>query len=174
MINKILILFLILIGETFSQQNQALYSDSLQEKLLNSYPQDAYVFFNDSLIGNTPIFVTKYFDKLLLKKDSYEDLQISFDEISNNKIFSLNFIGKQQETSFFEKDLFKVLTAGIVLLGGTTAYFKIKADNKFEQYQDTGENWYLQETRKFDLISGITFTALQINFGLLIYYFLIE
>ena len=86
----------------------------------------------------------------------------------------MKFNDESREESFFEKDIFKVLTAGIVVLGGATAYFKIKADNKFEEFEFSGNGKLLDETRKYDLISGITFTALQINFGLLLYYFLIE
>lgn len=142
--------------------------------LLNSNPQDAYVFFNDSLIGYTPIFLSSKNQNITLKKNGYNNINISFDEIGTGKIFQLEYNGQQKEKTFFEKDIFKILTAGIVVLGGATAYFKLKADNKFEDYEFSGDPKSLDETRKYDLISGITFTALQINFGLLLYYFLIE
>ena len=145
-----------------------------KEVLLNSSPQDAYVFYKDSLIGNTPLFVQKSFSKLTLRKSGYDDTSILFDNIVPGKTVPMNFNGQEKEKSFFEKDIFKILTAGIVVLGGTTAYFKLKADNKFEEYEFSGNSELLDETRKYDLISGITFTALQINFGLLLYYFLIE
>ena len=82
--------------------------------------------------------------------------------------------GIQNGKSFYEKGLFKYLIGGLVVLGGTTAYFKLEADKKFEEYQLTGSNNLLDETRRYDLISGITFGALQINFGILLYYFLSE
>jgi len=145
-----------------------------REVLLNSSPQDAYVFYKDSLIGNTPLFVQKSFSKLTLRKSGYDDTTILFDNIIPGKTVPMNFNGQEKEKSFFEKDIFKILTAGIVVLGGTTAYFKLKADNKFEEYEFSGNGELLDDTRKYDLISGITFTALQINFGLLLYYFLIE
>ncbi len=146
----------------------------LKEVLLNSNPQDAYVFYNDSLIGNTPLFLLNNYDKLTLKKVGYEDLQISSNNILSNKTILMKFSGQEIKKDFFQKDIFKILTAGIVVLGGTTAYFKLKADNKFEEYEFSGNSKFLDDTRKYDLISGITFTALQINFGLLLYYFLIE
>jgi hypothetical protein len=62
--------------------------------------------------------------------------------------------------------------SSIVVLGGITAYYKIKADKRFDDYQATGDGALLNETRKYDLISGISFAALQVNFGFLIYYFL--
>ena len=146
----------------------------MKEVLLNSSPQDANVFFSDSLIGHTPLFVQNSFKHLTLKKNGYDDVKISFDDITPGKIVPMSYNGQEREKSFFEKDIFKILTAGIVVLGGTTAYFKIKADNKFEEYEFSGNSSLLDDTRKYDLISGITFTALQINFGLLLYYFLIE
>ena len=146
----------------------------IKEVLLNSSPQDAYVFYNDSLIGNTPLFVQSSFRNLILRKSGYDDTTILFDNIIKGKIVPMNYNGQEKEKSFYQKDIFKILTAGIVVLGGTTAYFKLKADNKFEQYEFSGNSKLLDDTRKYDLISGITFTALQINFGLLLYYFLTE
>lgn len=145
-----------------------------EEVLLNSKPQDAYVFYNDSLIGNTPLFVQSNFKNLTLRKSGYDDLNISYNDITQAKIFSMIFNGEDREVSFFDKDIFKILVAGIVVLGGTTAYFKIKADNKFDEYQFSGDSGLLSETRKYDLISGISFGALQVNFAMLLYYFLIE
>lgn len=145
-----------------------------EEVLLNSSPQDAYVFYKDSLIGNTPLFVQSIFKNVTLRKNGYDDINILFSDITPGKVFSMNYNGQEKEKSFFEKEVFKILTAGIVVLGAATAYFKLKADNKFEEYEFSGNSKLLDETRKYDLISGITFTALQINFGFLLYYFLIE
>jgi len=147
---------------------------AIKEVLLNSSPQDAYVFCRDSLIGNTPLFVQSSFRNLTLRKNGYDDINILWSDITPGKVILMNYNGQEKEKSFFQKDIFKILTAGIVVLGGTTAYFKLKADNKFEEYEFSGNSNLLDDTRKYDLISGITFTALQINFGLLLYYFLIE
>lgn len=144
------------------------------EIYLQTIPQDAAVFSKDSLLGYTPLFLAESFDNLQIKKPGYESRFISLNDFDEKKPLTLDFIGKVKETSFYERDLFKILLAGIVVLGGTTAYFKLKADDKFEQYEITGDQKLLDDTEKYDLISGITFTALQINFGVLIYYFLSE
>ncbi len=157
-----------------TESSDSLANEVANEILLNSSPQDAYVFQNDSLIGNTPIFVQNRITNFTLRKKGYADMNILFDQIKPGQIFPLNFVGFEKEKSFYEKDIFKILTAGIVVLGATTAYFKLEADNKFKEYENSGNNNLLDETRKYDLISGITFAALQINFGLLLYYFLIE
>jgi len=175
-----IIVFLVIIFNSFSSDLFAQETDSTLsvftdiEVLLNSSPQDAYVFFNDTLIGNTPLFVQSSFRNLTLRKSGYDDINILFDDITPGRIFPMNSNGQEKEKSFFEKDIFKILTAGIVVLGGTTAYFKLKADKKFEEFEFSGNSKLLDETRKYDLISGITFSALQINFGLLLYYFLTE
>ncbi len=173
-ITNCIILILVPLSLSFTQGLDSLREDDVNEKLLNSNPQDAQVLYKDSLIGHTPLFISSRFDNIVLRKHSYEDLVISFEEIMPGKVFSLNFIGNENESAFFDKDIFKILTAGIIVLGGTTAYFKLKADNKFEEYQRTGDNRFLQDTRRLDLISGITFAALQVNFGMMLYYFLIE
>ena len=144
------------------------------EFLLNSSPQDAQVYFNDSLVGKTPLFIKTNFRKLTLRKSGYDDLEISSEEIRTGKIFFLNYQVPEEEKNFFEKDIFKILTAGIVILGATTAYFKLEADKKYDEYQFTGDSELLDDIRKYDRISAITFTALQINFGLLLYFFLTD
>ncbi len=155
-----------------NHQTLTFYFDD--EVYLRTDPQDAAVFNNDSLLGYTPLYLADNYTNLQLMKPGYETKLISLDNYDKDKPFNLDFIGKVKETNFYEQDLFKYLLAGIVVLGGTTAYFKLKADEKFEEYEFTGDQKLLDETEKYDLISGITFTALQINFGALIYFFLSE
>jgi hypothetical protein len=143
-----------------------------EEKYLQTNPQDVAVYNGDSLIGYTPLYLTSDYKSLELNKLGYESKTISSDNISSNQPVALNYIGEVKGKSFYKKDLFKYLVAGIVVLGGTSAYFKLKADKKFDTYKITGEQGLLDQTHKYDLISGITFTALQINFGTLIYLFL--
>lgn len=142
------------------------------EKYLQTNPQDVAVYNNDSLIGYTPLYLSFSNNNLQLRKSGYANKTISFVSFNSGKPISLNFIGETKEKSFYEKDMFKFLVAGIVVLGGTTAYFKLRADKRFDEYKITGEQELLDQTHKYDLISGITFTALQINFGALIYFFL--
>jgi hypothetical protein len=85
-------------------------SDSLvilKEVLLNSSPQDAYVFYSDSLIGNTPLFIQNSFRNLTLRKSGYDDVSILFDDITPGKVVPMNYNGQEKEKSFFEKDIFK-------------------------------------------------------------------
>jgi hypothetical protein len=139
---------------------------------LNSEPTDAYVFRNDSLLGNTPIYVNRGLIPLKLSKAGYREVEISDNDLLNK--VSLEETGRRNGKSFYERSIFKYLIGGLLVLGGTSAYFKLEADKSFDHYQLTGNESSLKDTRRNDLISGITFGALQINFGILLYYFLSE
>ncbi len=140
--------------------------------LLLSDPVDAYVYSNDTLLGSTPLNIIAAPKMIQLKKPGYKDLVTDLENVSASLKLEKTMV--KNSKSFYKGDLFKYLIGGLVILGGTTAYFKLMADDKFESYQFTGDDKLLKETRRYDLISGITFGALQINFGILLYYFLSE
>ena len=144
------------------------------EKLLNTNPQNVYVFMNDSLIGFTPMFIKQSSANILLKKDEYSDKNISFSDLKNNQLIKLDFIGSKPKTNFVSSIWFKFLIGSAIALGATTAYYKLEADEKYTEYQITGDPELLEQTDKYDIISGVTFVALQINFGLIIYFLLTE
>lgn len=145
-----------------------------EEVFLQTIPEDVNVFAGDSLIGHTPLWLAPRSVMLSLRKKQFENMEINGGNISPNENYELLYTGNDKEKSFFQTDIFKILIGSIVALGAATAYFKIKADKKFEDYRFTRDQKYLDETRKLDLISGITFGALQINFGVLVYFFLAE
>ncbi len=142
--------------------------------LLNTKPQDVYVFNNDSLIGYTPLLIPMELNNIRLEKNGYESKTISYSDFGFNKPIKLNFTGEYDDGNFFDKTLFKILMGTMVALGATTAYFKLKADDKFAEYKVTGDPALLEQTNKLDTLSAITFVALQINFGTIIYLFLVD
>ncbi len=142
---------------------------------LQTDPADVDVYNDINLIGHTPLRLSDAGQNFLLKKDGYEDKYISGDQLNNNRIISLTKLyNDEHQQSFFDGTQFKLLLGSLIVLGGTTAYFKLKADDKFEEYQFTGKGDYLDQTHKYDLISGITFGLVQINFGILMYHFLFD
>jgi len=141
---------------------------------LDSNPQDAYVFDKDSLIGSTPLFIGNLRNELKLTKPGYQEKILLQNSFSENMLVNLEFIGEKKEESFFYSTTFQILAGTAIALGAVTAYYKLKADDKFDEYQSTGNQDLLDETNKYDLVSGITFTALQINFGFILYKFLTE
>ena len=126
------------------------------------------------MLGNTPLFIPLKYDLIELSKPGYQSKIIHLNQLSSNNLINLKYTGENVTKSFYEKEIFKILVGTMVLLGGTTAYFKLKADNRYESYLSTENQTYLDQTKKFDTISGITMTALQINFGILIFYFLTD
>ncbi len=143
--------------------------NSVYGNYIDSNPQDAYVFIGDSLIGNTPMFLNSFIKEVTIKKDGFRDYSLSDLKAGNNVKVNLEFIGVQKEKSFFSSTAFKVLAGSALALGAASAYFKLKADNKFDEYKLNKDKLLLDQTNKYDLISGITFTALQINLGFIIY-----
>jgi hypothetical protein len=159
-VNSILLLL------TLLQTNYA------QEIYLKTDPDDAYVMKGDSLIGHTPLFIPQLFQSISLMKPGYASEDVKLSSYDGMPV-KLKFVGKQNSQPFYEKSAFRIFMLSSVALGTITAYYKIKADNKFEDFKATGTPSLLNETHRYDLISGLSFAALQINFGLLIYYLLI-
>lgn len=143
------------------------------EVYLNSSPVNAGVFHNDSLIGYTPLYINSHDEELELKKQNYQTEKITLNG-EKYSVINLKYIGPENGSNFFKTNLFKILLGTAVTLGGTAAYFKLKADDEYEKYNLTQDAAYLDKTDRYDLISGIAFGALQVNFGLLIYYFLAD
>ena len=150
------------------------YNFSGRNYYLETDPADAHVIVNDSVIGYTPLLLSSGYNNLLLSKKDYADKFVSTDQLTNSQIIKLDYIGDGANQSFYGSPKFLILVGTAVALGAVTAYYKLKADDKFDKYQITGNPDLLDETDKFDLISGITFTAMQIDFGAIIYFFLTE
>ncbi|MGB5849370.1 MAG: hypothetical protein WBH40_12830 [Ignavibacteriaceae bacterium] len=142
--------------------------------LLNTEPQDVYVFSNDSLIGYTPLLIPMELNNIRLEKNGFESKIIGYSDFGINKPVKLNYVGEYDDGNFFDKTLFKILIGTMVALGATTAYLKLEADDKFAEYKITGDPALLEQTNRLDTLSAVTFVALQINFGAIIYFFLVD
>ena len=93
---------------------------------------------------------------------------------SSPENFSFYKAEKTNGENFFTSSTFKILIGSAAVLGGVAAYFKIKADKKYDDYLSTKNQSTLDEVDRLDLVSGISFGLLQINFGYLIYKFLTD
>ncbi len=167
------------------------------EVIITTNSLSSVIFINDSLIGRgkTKVLLSKGNYDLLIKQDAFKwnpeiytttfvidscngvikiDHNFNKNEIKSFSESSNNVIVPTPSKSFLDSDLFKVLIGTAVVFGGTSAYYKLKADDNFDLYNSSGKQDYLDKTNKYDLISGIAFGALQINFGVLIYFFLKE
>ncbi len=182
--------YYIKVTESIMKWNAKIFYDTIQVKnceninlqysfnnsiYLQTDPADVYVYHDSDLVGHTPMRLNIKNENLLLKKDGYEDKYVTEEQLTNDKRISLvKLYNNGSHESFFDGTEFKLLVGSLIILGGTTAYFKLKADDKFDEYQYTGNGDYLNQTRKYDLISGISFGLVQINFGILMYHFLFD
>ena len=140
---------------------------------INSTPQDALVLNKGVSLGYTPLTIPTTKNNIKLYKQNYFPQEISF----SNSLENIRLVPDKtiiHKTNFTDSPWFKVLVGSAVGFGVTAAYFKLKADNRFDQYNKTKDKTFLDETDKFDLISGIALGALEINFGILIYYFFFD
>ena len=71
------------------------------QALLNTNPQDVYVFEKDSLVGFTPILLEAGFKELKLDKPDYKSIYVTPEEISNGKIPELLFTGQPPNQQFY-------------------------------------------------------------------------
>lgn len=143
------------------------------ETLLETIPSDVYVYSNDSLIGFTPIKIPATIQEIKLSKPGYVQKEIKIEQ-KPLQIVQLEFNGIIKSEPFVKSTLFKVLTGSAIALGAVTAYFKLKADDKFDEYRFSGDRKFLDETNRYDTISGISLALFQINFGYIIYRILAE
>ncbi len=144
-----------------------------KSKYLTTYPSNVTVQRNNQIIGKTPLFLNDISGNILLFKTGYSSQSISYAQINNIPI-RLEPVKIQKEVKFTDTIWFKVFLGSAVVLGGTAAYYKIRADDNYDSYLQTGNQAFKDKTDDYDMISGIAFGLLQINFGYLIYGFVTE
>lgn len=153
--------YIIIADEISDRWNSKTFIDTLKiidcnKRKLNFYFRNETIQqFNDNLNGD--LNQGKYY----LSDSAYEQITLHLPTIT-------------KKDKFINSTLFKVLAGSAIALGGVTAYYKIKADKFFDDYLATRDNSKLDQTKKYDLISGITLTAFQINFGYILMRFLLE
>jgi hypothetical protein len=125
-------------------------------------------------LGHTPLLIPQDVKNLQLKKPGYKEMSINIGDYNINESIKLTPLGFESDDSFFETPLFLYMSGSLLVFGAITAYYKLEADEKYAEYQVTGDDALLQETQRLDTISGIAFAAVQINFGLLVYFFLTD
>jgi hypothetical protein len=150
--------------------------------LVLSTPSGAAVVAGDSIIGTTP-FVTRLEKPLTLRKQGYEEVPLDISK-ANNGILSSQLKEVWQSDSsdsiFHDSKAQKspvslyITGAATVLAGAVSAYFKVKADNTFSDYAQTGDPAKLKEVDRFDTGAGIALAATQIGLGLFTYFILSE
>ncbi|MBI3194510.1 MAG: PEGA domain-containing protein, partial [Ignavibacteriae bacterium] len=63
-------------------------------------------------------------------------------------------------------------SSAAVVSGAVAAYFKIQADNLYDEFERTGDQSALDNVKTYDTVSGIALGVCEINLGLLTYFLL--
>ncbi|MBK7378124.1 MAG: hypothetical protein IPJ03_03830 [Ignavibacteriales bacterium] len=87
-----------------------------EEVFLDSKPQDAKIISGDSLLGYTPLFVNKNLSPFLISKDGFESLSILSNQLTENNIFNLKFIGRTKKKVFLKRYSLKLFLAQLPFL----------------------------------------------------------
>ncbi|MFA3781868.1 hypothetical protein ABRY23_02240 [Melioribacteraceae bacterium 4301-Me] len=142
--------------------------------LIDSQPQNAEIIKNDKIIAFTPALIEEDTNQLKLTKKNFLQKEININALKQNgNIFYLQRVNeKLNNNNFFESSLFKMLLGTATVFGATAAFFKIKADNKYDNYLQTKDVSIYDDVKRLDLYSGIALSLLQINIGYLVYKFL--
>jgi len=147
---------------------------------LTTEPSDADVFVSDSLLGHSPI-VLYPIDSLStydVSKNGFRRSSFPADELSGEYHLVLVRDGLQAmpESQYLaippvEKSMTDVYvtTAVTVVAGVSAAYFKIKADNNYSDYLQTGDRANLDKVHRNDLAAGISLAVSQAGVAFLTY-----
>jgi PEGA domain len=195
--NKIISVIIFLVSfsaaELYAQQRDSL---TIDYNYINSVPQNAKVYLNESLAGETPFrFVNRDMDTskglvITIKLEGYIDYSFNVTEadLPLNKIVNLVPVNKltireNKQVEVNDNNYFKsprkvvpivvssVITAGSGVL---SYYFKKLANDRYDEYLATGDQKKFDQTKKYDLYSGLFLAAFQIGFAALIYFLLID
>lgn len=151
--------------------------------LILTSPPEAQVFVNDTLVGTTPIVLEKTPSRFTLRKPGYADTTLDGTQTGRGRVsVRLQRTWTQSEEASIFKDseertspLRLYLTgATTVIAGAVSAYYKVKADNLYSRYAQTGDPAQLAEVNRLDTAAGVALALTQVSLGLFTYFLLSE
>ncbi len=148
-----------------------------------SSPSGAAVVSGDSTLGITPYFfsTTAQSGIIVVGKPGYKSMTLPFDSTTSTLQASLipttGSIELSESTYLAtntSKDFLPVLlsASSAVVTGVAAAYYKIRADNLYADYQRNRDAATLDRVQRLDLVSGIALGASQLSLALLTYFLL--
>ena len=147
---------------------------------VTSEPYNAVVYLEDSIIGHTPcfFFIGSGAARVFLRKEGFEEVQLPVTSEGNQfhiVLSPLHGSGIDQTSAYLvgnnpKSDLpIYVATATTVAAGACAAFFKIKSDNYYSDYLQTGDSGRLSRVRTLDRISAVSLAASEISLVVLTY-----
>jgi len=148
-----------------------------------STPFGAEVLVGDSVIGTTPIVTSPSLslESIALRKPGYELTSMHLADYQDGVVsIPLKKIWQNDENgaSYFKdydgrgpKPAGLYISGVATILGGVAAaYFKIKADDRYQQYLSTNNGSLLSQTNRLDTAAGIAIVATQLGLSLFTYF----
>jgi hypothetical protein len=150
---------------------------------ITTEPYGATVLVNGLAAGTTPLDLRpgSVREPVTVTKDGYDDVSVSLAGAERQVHLLLHprsgspadpqslYLSREQTKGSFPI----VLTAGAtVLTGAAAAYFKIKADNSYDDYRRNGTEASLSQVRALDVASGISLAASELGLFTLSYFLL--
>ena len=194
--NKYLKISLLTFILLFASSAYAQDSLTINYSFINSIPQNAKVYLNDTFAGETPYrFTEEQTDttkplNIVLKLEGYIDYSFSVtaNELPLNKTITLVPLNKlsikkeqtviEDKSSYFKtprKIILIVVTSVISAGSGVLSYYYKKlANERYDEYLATGSREKFDDTKKYDLYSGIFLAAFQVALVGLLYFLLID
>lgn len=163
----------------------------LDYNCINSAPQNAEVYIDDDLIGNTPLYFiwgdSAFPKQIKLSLKGYADfIEQVVNPAQMKKTYTLiPFKGtvtksqvRENKNLYFDKPrkIIPIIASSLfALTAGASAYhFKSLAIDNRVIYELTGDQEALDNEKKYDLISGISVIVFQAGLVALIYFLLID
>jgi hypothetical protein len=172
--------------------------DSLTIKYnyINSLPQNAKVYFNDNFAGETPFrFTSEQVDTgksltITLKLEGYLDYpfnatpsdfpinkSVTLIPVNNLSLMNDKLV-EENKSSYFKtpRKVVPIVITSVISAGSgvLSFYFKKTANDKYDEYLATGNKDKFDETKKYDLYSGIFLALFQVGLAGLLYFLLID
>lgn len=144
----------------------------------HSVPSGATVLFEGSELGRTPLFYRSngaMGGSITISKENYQSVTFAIPD--RPSIVRLDPLGDGHLPPTVEypsaapphKWMTISSAAGMVVSGVAAAYFKDRANRRFEQYSTTNDPSLLSSTRRYDRLSLISLIVTQATFAILIY-----
>jgi hypothetical protein len=155
--------------------------------IVSSYPFEADVVIEDSAVGTTPLLLTgdQVLKDIRIRKDGYEPTNLDLARAHRGVVavpLKKIWPGHEDGQSPFadpdktESGRLRVYITGsaTILSGAAAAFFKVRADERYDLYRKTGEPSHLEETRRLDRASAVALCATQVGLALIVYFLLLE
>lgn len=182
---------------TYSQHGDTLSSADVHDSLnidynyINSIPQNAEIYINDELIGNTPQFFmwsdSVFPKQVKVKMKGYAEYSETVnDAVQLKKTYTLVSLSgsrlpvlvKQDRSPHFHapRKIAPIVLSGLVTAGAGFAafWYKSLAIENRDHYNEFNDQESLDKKKKYDIISGVSIAAFQLGFGALMYFLFID